>query len=180
MKRHTPKINKKGALELSMNTIVVMVIAVTILTLGLKFVYDMFADIGEQQKQIQEATEEEIREMFGQSDDPLALLTTSITLEQGENADLVVAIRNIGSGSGTFSYDIVLDNYPGDESTALDWIIWTTGDSELTSGKTWSDAISIDVPNSATLGTYRFTITLNCNAPDCDDGFTEPLTLRVE
>ncbi len=181
MKQRSHRINKKGALELSMNTIVIVVIAVTILTLGLKLVYNQFSGISEQQQQIQEATEEEIREMFGQSDDPLALLSTSITLGQGESEDLVVAVRNIGSGSGTFSYDITVDAQPDAEtSNPLDWLIWSTGARDLSSGNTWTDQISIDISNDATLGTYRYTIVLNCDAPSCDDGFTEPLTIRVE
>ena len=63
MKTHPnriPKRNKKGALELSMNTIVIIVIGVTILTLGLRWVYTLFGGITERSQEIDEQLKKQI------------------------------------------------------------------------------------------------------------------------
>src|SRR3989344_7090546 len=103
---------KKAALDLSMNTIVVVVIGIVILTLGLRWIYGIFGGLEEQRKQLDEATEQQIRDTFGESDEPLNLLTTTISIEQGKFADIGVGIRNTLSEEHTFRYMIETTDIP--------------------------------------------------------------------
>jgi len=57
--------NKKGAIELSMNTIVVVVIAIVLLSLGLVFVRKIMGEITETSGSAFEAADQEIQELMG-------------------------------------------------------------------------------------------------------------------
>ena len=63
MKKHNPRVfkNKRGAMELSMTTIIVVIIGITLLTLGIRWVYNIFGDIEKQRGQMTSAMEAEIR-----------------------------------------------------------------------------------------------------------------------
>ncbi len=174
---------KRGALDLSMNTIVVIVIGITILTLGLRWVYGVFGDIEQSRGQISSAMDEQIRELFGESDDPLNLLTASKTIKQGGSFDLGVGIKNTLPERHSFVYTITIDQGPSNvQATAVKgW--FTSGEGQafqLDSGEIHPELISIDVPKrNAPLGTYRATITLRCT-DNC--GLTEmrPFVFRVQ
>jgi len=174
---------KRGALDLSMNTIVVIVIGITLLTLGLKWVYGVFGDIENSRGQINAAMDEQIRELFGESDDPINLLTASKAIKQGENFDLGIGIKNTLPEKHVYTYVITVEQTPPNvnKNSVKSWI--TSGEGlplNLESGALQSDLISFDIPSSgAPLGTYRLLITLRCT-DNC--GLTEvaPFVFRVQ
>jgi len=89
------KLNKKAAIELSMQTIVVIVIGVTILSLGLLWVQNTFRDVGD----ISDEAFQNAQEVLS-SDSEFGGRTssaTSIRLEKNVPKVLVVQIRNDGS-----------------------------------------------------------------------------------
>ncbi|MEK6934921.1 MAG: hypothetical protein AABW46_03515 [Nanoarchaeota archaeon] len=90
---------KRGALELSITTIVVVVIGITLLTLGLSFVYNYFQDLEEQRKQIVGFSDEKIREIFSESDDFINVPTSLLKLEIGEEVDYETIIKNVRVGA---------------------------------------------------------------------------------
>ena len=174
---------KRGALELSINTIVVIVIGVTLLTLGLTYVYNTFKDIEGQRKSINEALTSQIRETFGKSDDPLNLLTTSIAVKQKEYDDLGIGIRNtVEDGKvHTFSYNVIFESVPPgiNEDDALKFIDWTITTFKLKSGELFADNIGIDPSSNIPLGNYRARVILTCS--DCveKDIQEKTFTIRV-
>jgi hypothetical protein len=172
--------NKKGAMELSMNTIVIVVIGVIILTLGLSWIYGIFGDLEKQRTQIGESVEEQIRETFGESDDPLNLLSTTVSIEQGKFKDVGIGIRNVLSESHVYKYDINVIDYPNSitEPQIMSWVSWDKGNIELTSGEIYTDTVSLD-PRNAPLGLYKFKINLECVDAGCDSKDSVPLTVRI-
>ena len=174
---------KRGALDLSMNTIVVIVIGITILTLGLRWIYGVFGDIEQSRGQISAAMDEQIRELFGESDDPINLLTASKTIKQGESFDLGVGIKNTMPERHTFVYTIAADQTPSNvqATTVKSWFVSGEGQAfPLDSGEIHPEIVSIDIPKrNAPLGTYRVTIALRCT-DNC--GLTEirPFVFRVQ
>ncbi|MBU4241939.1 MAG: hypothetical protein KKF52_01780, partial [Nanoarchaeota archaeon] len=76
--------SKKGAIEMSMQTIIIVVIGVTLLTLGLRFVYTTFTGITEQQEGITELTNTQINELFGQSGELIYLTKDNVGVQQGD------------------------------------------------------------------------------------------------
>ncbi|MEK6922696.1 MAG: hypothetical protein AABX08_02755 [Nanoarchaeota archaeon] len=89
--------SKRGAIELSITTIVVVVIGITLLTLGLTFVYNIFQDIGEQQKQITAFSDEKIREIFEGSEDYINIPATRIKIKIGESQTTDILVKNVGA-----------------------------------------------------------------------------------
>ncbi|MEK6835962.1 MAG: hypothetical protein AABX55_02980 [Nanoarchaeota archaeon] len=97
---------KKGALELSVNTIVVIVIGVTLLTLGLLFVRGLFGKITDLSGDIFDTAEASIGDIghTGTYNSP-----TSITIEQGRKKTFNIFVSHDGSaGAGPKTFTLTL------------------------------------------------------------------------
>ncbi len=171
---------KRGAVELSMTTIVVVVIGITLLTLGLRWVYNIFGGLESQRQKLIEATEEQIRQTFGESDKPLNLLTSSITVEQGSSYDLGVGLKNTYGEPHEFTYKVTATDIPASVTNVqvLSWYRWDKSQIYLESGEIYVDTVSID-PVKAPLGVYKLRLELTCM--DCGTNKVNyaPLTMRV-
>jgi len=93
---------KKGALELSVNTIVVIVIGVTLLVLGLVFVRGIFQKIDTLSAESFGRAEGELSKIAG-IDKPLTISPQSIDLEVGGAKQVDVIIANLGGTTATVS-----------------------------------------------------------------------------
>jgi hypothetical protein len=98
--------DKKGALELSINAIVIVILAMTLLGLGLGFVRNMFKDIGGTTAQVQQQMREQITEQLRQGDKPLAFPTSEIGLSKKDTTNLAVGVRNTMQGQRDFTIRI--------------------------------------------------------------------------
>ena len=170
MKGHPNRIlrrNKKGALELSMNTIVVIVIGVTILTLGLRWVYNLFGGLQERSGEIDEQLKKQISDLFEGGEEALIIRPNSVTIEQRGGKDIVIAIRNSARDGlkHTYSYSIRLTNtedIAADAQEVMGWITSGEGEQiEIDSGNIAYELVAIDIPRDAPLGTYRFDVSLS-------------------
>tara|TARA_Y100000310_G_scaffold345776_1_gene469701 strand:+ start:5872 stop:6402 length:531 start_codon:yes stop_codon:yes gene_type:complete len=98
--------NKKGAVELSMTTIIIIVIGITILSLGLVWIRAVFTDVGGLTESAFEQGQTEINEIFGGTDRAVALSPSELSMKQGETSTATLAINNLGSGSVTVSASV--------------------------------------------------------------------------
>jgi len=180
MKRRQPKIKKRGAVELSMTTIVVVVIGITILTLGLKWIYNIFGGLEDQRKQLIEATQQQIRDTFGKSNDPLNVLTSAVSIEQGKYYDLGVGLKNTFGEPHEFSYTIVPTDVPSsvNEAQVLSWFRWDKSTFRLNSGQIYVDTVAID-PNGAPIGIYKLRLEMRCASCGTETVNQAPLTVRI-
>ncbi len=96
---------KKAAFNVSIQAIVVLILAITILGLGLTFIRNMFgkttAQLGEVSEQIEEQIVQEIRE----TNDRLAFLKTQIEIKKAETKEMYFGIRNDLADAATFNID---------------------------------------------------------------------------
>ncbi len=166
MKRHSreKRNSKKGAIELSMTTIIIVVIGVTILTLGLRWIYNIFGGLEEQQQELERLTKDQITEILGGSDDAINVPTSVIDgIKKGESYNLRLAARNKYPEAHRFKYDITIENAPENFSleTVLSNVLWTTSELQLDSGEGFKDFVIIKTSNLP-LGTYKMRITLSC------------------
>lgn len=98
--------DKKGALELSVNTIVIVVIGVTLLTLGLVFVKNMFDNLGDLSGKTFDKGDAMLEDLSGGSK---LTSQTSITVKEGKTESFNIKIGNDGScGEGTRDFDVIL------------------------------------------------------------------------
>ena len=168
-------IHKKGAIELSMNTIIIVVIGITILTLGLRWIYNIFGGLQEQSDKIKTLSEEQITALFGASDKAVNIPSSIISVQQGKEYNLRVMMRNILPAPHAFKYTVALE-----EGTApVNSVRWYKKDIKLNSGEGFEDIITFNTKGYA-LGTYRFRVNLMCN--DCTPAEQEsaPIILEVK
>lgn len=175
---------RKGAVELSMQTIIVVVIGVTLLILGLRFVTTTFFSIEEQQKTISASTAEQLRQLFGEVEDPLTLMQTTVNMGMDESVDINLMVKNVGTADYDFWYDINVAGVPGgvSKTDVEDWIGCSYCKEEwkepIRPGRTIPDILSID-PRDAVPGRYRIELVMHCTGNDCEDGYKLPLTMRL-
>jgi len=162
---------KRGAVELSINTIVIVVIGITILTLGLKWIYDIFGGIGEQSEQLQKLSENQIMEIFGQSDAAIYTPQTVYEGDQGDTLKIDMYLRNaIQPGNTyTFKYTInLLDGPPNIQpGLVMSKLKWYNIEKQLSSGDAFRDIVLFET-SKLPLGNYKFEATSLCTDPGCD------------
>ncbi len=169
---------KRGAVELSMTTVIVVVLGITLLTLGLRWIYNIFGGLSEEQTKLKELTDQQIVELFGNTASAINIPQPLASVEQGKKLNLRVNIRNIQEETHSFRYDVVVDSVPaGAQSLLKNRVQWFTSPVELTSGKGASDFITFD-SRGLSLGTYRFRVELQCT--DCGTPEKESTPLIVE
>lgn len=154
------ELGRKGAIELSMNTIIIVVIGVTLLTLGLRWIYGVFGGLTEQSDKIKTLSEDQITTLFGASDKAVNIPTSIVRVQQGKEYNLRVMMRNIEEIPHTFKYIVSAEeaNIPAGS------VRWYNKEIRLTSGQGFEDIITFNTDKYA-LGTYRFRVMLTCN--DC-------------
>jgi len=117
--------NKKGSLELSIQAIVIVVIAFTVLGLGLAFVKSQIGDIGKTSKEVQAKIKEQILEDMRVSGKKVSV-TSQIVLERGVPVVENVGIVNTGLSERTFGIKVSFikkqnpDGSPGQEGVEND------------------------------------------------------------
>ena len=85
---------KKGAIELSMTTIIVIILGITLLSLGLIWVKGTFGDITRLSRGAFEQADGEISNIFKEVDKPVYVSPPSLELQQGEARKVDFTITN--------------------------------------------------------------------------------------
>jgi hypothetical protein len=133
--------NKRGAIELSMTTVVIIVLAMTMLILGLTLVKNIFSGATSNVQSINEKVRGEINKLF--DEDTLAksvvyLPEQKATVKQGSNFGVAFAIRNLDSTDGKFTYATTVDsgaNTCPKSENPLKWLYGAAGTRDLKSGE---------------------------------------------
>ena len=87
--------NKKGALELSVNTIVVIVIGVTLLTLGLVFVRQIVRQGSDLSDKAFEEANQQLDALGGNINEFLTIAPETVRINAGDTSGFVVLIKNV-------------------------------------------------------------------------------------
>ncbi len=85
---------RKASLQLSINAIVIVVLAFVLLGLGLGFIRSQFKDIGSTTQQVQEQVKQQILEDLRTGDKKLSFPTQRVQLEKNEGKDLAIGVKN--------------------------------------------------------------------------------------
>ena len=87
--------SKKAALELSINAIVIVILAMTLLGLGLGFVRNMFKDIGDTTSSVQDQVREQILDDWRTGDKKLSFPSSQVTIDSGDEQLLAMGVKNV-------------------------------------------------------------------------------------
>lgn len=170
---------KKGSLNLSIETIVVVVIAFTVLGLGLGFVKGMIGDVSGTSEKVLSETSQHILDDLRSSNKKLSFPTDKLSLLTGQESVQAIGIKNTGDGniwlkvgfqvkdgSGFIDFPEVgsLD-LPSNTGTAK--IIWDAEAQYLAPGESKLVKITITAPSKQGNYLYKIVVTAveNPNAP---------------
>jgi hypothetical protein len=157
--------NKKGAVELSMTTIIIIVIGITVLSLGLVWIRSVFTDIGGITESAFEQGQTEINEVLGGSDQPVALTPSELTLDQGGTETAALVLNNLGSGSVTAQASVEAIASGGTTPDTFvcafsDTYSSTSNSYTLSSGEGLSGLVLLVEDQGSNLGTYICSVTV--------------------
>ena len=147
---------KKGALELSMNTIVIVVIGVTLLVLGLGFVTGIFGNL-----------ESLTQNVFGEAENSINQIAThnekltipgEIMVKQGETASSKVWVVNEEPQSKTFTIDITAAS-ENNAGTGIK-ILVPQKQATVETGGEIGFSVGIDVADNIPKGLYGYNVNI--------------------
>ena len=145
--------NKKAAMELSIGTIVIIVIAMSMLILGLILVRSIFTGAKYNVDTMNDKVKGEINKLFVEEKRAVVYLQNQVAeIKQGKQWGVAFAIQNV-IATQKFSWDVVVDDSNikkkcgVTEAQAENWI--TTGKDgtvEIASGQKYHDVIRFNIP----------------------------------
>jgi len=158
---------KKGAMEMSVGTIVTIVLLMSVLVLGIFLIQRIFTSASGAIDLTDQQLREEINKLFSE-ENKISIYpgTRFIQIKQGKADGVGIGIKNLdrgASGSNLFSYEVVgadVDDCGISKEEAESWII--TGKSEkdipIASGDLITDKILFRIPVGSPLCIAKFRI----------------------
>jgi hypothetical protein len=153
--------NKSGALELSIGTIVIIVIGMSMLILGLVLVRTIFTGSIYNVQQINDKVKGEINELFqDEGKSYVHLPGNKADVEQGKDWGVAFAFRNLQTGTteaATFTYEVKVADISGDcvgltPERAESWIkSRKTRTVDLPPGDSSYNIVRFEIPENAPL-----------------------------
>lgn len=162
-------VNKKAAVELSISTIVIVVLGMSMLILGLVLIRGIFTGVTDNVDEINAKVSAEINKLFVDDSERAVLRLTENTakIKQGTSIGIAFGIRNTDRGvieSSNFNYETVLDDIKIRENcgiskeTAESWIRSGTGTESVQPGEFKGAIIKISLPEDAPLCETKYRI----------------------
>jgi hypothetical protein len=180
--------NKSAAFEMSVGTIVTIVLSVTLLVLGIFFVQQIFSSAKGVVDLTDQQLRNEINKLFSEENRISIYPSTRLVEIKQETTDGVgVGIKNLltgASGDATFSYAVAVSDADLEEKCGVNeeevekWIV--TGRAEddipIPSGDISTQKVLFEIPTGAPLCTIRFRINVQA---DGDSYATDFFDLRI-
>jgi hypothetical protein len=157
---------KKGAIELSMTTVVVIVLAMTMLILGLTLIRTIFTGAQYNVQSINDKVRGEINSLFLENADQkivIYLPEQKAVIKQGEAFGVAFALKNIEPATRRMDYSVTQEaggNCPASANPQSWIIVGGKGTPEVTSGDSYYGLIRIQPPLTAPLCLVRFKLTV--------------------
>ncbi len=167
--------NSKGALEMSVGTIVTIVLLMSVLVLGLFFVQKIFSSGSNAIDSIDSQVQNQINQLFSKGNSEIAIYPNSreITLKKGDTPPKGFAFsvyNNNNEASSSFKYTIKADSIEGCGSTmtkqiAESYVLGKTGSFKLGPSKAMDSArlVRFNVPESAPSCTIFYNVNVERN-----------------
>ena len=153
--------NRKASLELSIRAIVIVILAMTLLGLGLGFIRTMFKDIGGISTDVTEQVRQQILDDLITNDKKVSFPKTQIVIDKGGSEILTVGIRN--KKDTTLNYKLRFNPVSGPEGQpfsieAPDWFQYGSDTVyELTAADSDVRNVRLSIPTRVNAGSYFLT-----------------------
>jgi len=152
-------LNKKASLELSIRTIVIVILAMTLLGLGLGFIRNMFSDIGGLSEDVTEQIRQQVLNDLITNDKKVSFPKTEIKIGKGDAEILVVGIRNKEDEILSYKMSFTPQSAPEDDevNAPLSWLQYNQNVHQLSSSDSDVRSIRLNIPRDAKAGSYFLT-----------------------
>ncbi len=163
----TKKVSKKGAIELSMTTIIVIVIGVVLLSLGLMWVRGLFEKITILTTGAFEQADQEIRERMG-GNERFYVSGQAFDIKVNGDKMISIGIQNLADIGGTSeSFTLTKVQSGTNILPELEFII--PGEQKIPLGEKMGIPVIIKAPKTTTPGkTYSYKIIVNKGGSEYD------------
>ncbi len=159
--------SRKGAIELSINMLVVIIISLVVLAGGITLLYKFLAGAEGFKADLDSQTEEQIERMLLQEGKIVALPTNKAILPRGEQKTFGLGVMNIGKLE-TFTVFISPSSpgyfpqvgSPQDNPPTNSWVLFDSSAFPLEQQEQHNVAILISVPKDAENGIYLFDVSV--------------------
>jgi hypothetical protein len=159
--------NKKAAMEMSVGTIVTIVLLMTVLILGLVLVRTIFSSSVQNINAIDTAVKNEINKLFSEDNNKRLVIyppTQEISIKKGDSGGFGFSIKNNEQKEGIFSYTVDFiekDSNCQMSETAIKQLIvlgGTGSNIQIPSGSSLENPVLVkfDVPEEASLCKIRY------------------------
>lgn len=109
--------NKKAGMQISINAIVILILAITVLGIGLGFIRGMFSQTIGQLGEVSKDIENDMINRIRDSDERLVLREENIEIKKSGEKTIYFGIRNEEEDETTFDIDFKCDSAMEDMST---------------------------------------------------------------
>ena len=159
--------NKKGSLELSINAIVIIVLALTLLGLGLTFIRGVFSDITDTSSGIQDQVKEQILEDLRTGNKKLSFPVTEMKIRSGDDEIIALGIKNLEDSDDSFSINIAITKNVTDAQSKLlttENFRFDPGPHAIEAGEAQVFPVKITTERGTNKGDYLFSMTITDSA----------------
>lgn len=159
--------NKKGTLQLGINAIVIIILAMTLLGLGLGFIRGIFEDFSKIQTAAFEKIAEQVDSDLATSDAPLIFSSTRLTMDRGDSALAGLGVKNERDWGLNYGIRFSTFNCPAGWKTpegvcrdTQGWFEYFRGNQqyEVKAADRQVNKVIINVPKNAKTGLYLLKI----------------------
>ena len=186
------KINKTGAVELSIGTIVIIVLAMAMLILGIILVRNIFSGATESVDEINAGVLAEINKLFADEKERVIIKLTdnTATVDQGSELKIAFGVRNVKTAttnSENFNYEVELADNNIKQSCdvsaqqAESWVRFSTGQIAIAPGEIGGELINIQIPEESPLCTTKYRLIIWEQGKTKADPYTSsPFFVKIE
>ncbi|PIZ51658.1 hypothetical protein COY27_02995 [Candidatus Woesearchaeota archaeon CG_4_10_14_0_2_um_filter_33_13] len=167
--------SKKGAIGLSMDVLVIVIISLVILGAGVSLLYQFIGGATDIKTQLDTRTEAELERLLVDQGKMVALPLHVATIERGESHVFGIGIMNIGGVGDEFLISITLekvaDDFNKDITNQVDtfgvknWLLYDDETLIIKEGQSHKESIVVNVPPEASVGQYIFNARVCSNLP---------------
>lgn len=186
--------NKKAALELSIGTVVIIVLAMSMLILGIVLINKIFDTATGAITGIDAGVKDQINRLFSENSEKTLILypdSGTIEIERGSrDSGFAISLRNLNEDSRqTFSYDVIATEFTDCQqgnpltSNKIELIGKTESNIEIAAGAKLQNPrfVRLSVSDTAELCTFRLTVNVDgCADPYCPASATMDVVVVPE
>jgi len=154
------RMNKKGDLSLSINAIVILILAITMLGLGLAFMRNIFNQAGEQITAVSASVDKQMIDQMKAGSKTIDINQPRVQIKKGTSSQVVLGFKNVGDSDLKFQIVSVMASELGASTTTSCGNVTGSGQLQIQYLQT-----ATTVSSGGDVRTVPFNLKATANAP---------------